>query len=117
MFIGTGVDLARVDRLARLSTNARFLRRVFTPAELDDPRPSHLAGIFAAKEAVFKAIGQPPCWQALSVSRAENGRPTVRLDVAWRDPRLRALDVSISHEGEWAIAVAIAVFDREGDGV
>ena len=111
MFIETGVDLTRIDRLAALSANARFLRRVFTPSELDDTRPAHLAGLFAAKEAVFKALGKSPRWQAITIVRAPSGRPRVLLDVDLREPGLRAIDVSISHEAGFAIAVAIAVFD------
>lgn len=113
MLIGTGVDLTRVDRLADLATNASFLRRVFTPSELDDQRPVHLAGIFAAKEAVFKAIGQTPRWQSATIVRGADGRPRVFLDRSLRPPDLQSIEVSISHEGAYAVAVAVAIFDRE----
>jgi len=114
MFIATGVDLVRIDRLAVLSTNERFLRRVFASSELDDPRPAHLAGVFAAKEAVFKALNVTPRWQSVTIARGSDGRPRVLIDAPERDgPRLRALDVSISHEGAFAVAVAVAVFEND----
>src|SRR5581483_9251830 len=113
MFIATGVDLARIDRLAALSTNERFLRRVFSPTEIDDGRPSHLAGIFAAKEAIFKALNVPPRWRCVTIVRGVNGRPRVLLDPSALVPRLRSVDVSISHEGPFAVAVAVAVFDGD----
>lgn len=113
VLVTTGIDLTRIHRLAALAANAGFLRRVFAPSELDDTRPEHLAGIFAAKEAVFKALGQPPRWQTVTIARGPRGRPRVLLSQDLRDAGLQALDVSISHEGDYAIAVAVAVFDRE----
>ena len=61
---GIGIDVVQVDRIRGSIERfgARFEGRVFTPAELEycrthkDPMP-HLAARFAAKEAVFKAIG------------------------------------------------------------
>ncbi len=113
MFITTGVDLVRVDRLAGLAANERFLRRVFDTSELDDPRPAHLAGVFASKEAVFKALNVAPRWQSVTIVRGTGGRPRVLISTSVRPPRLRSVDVSISHEGAFAVAVAVAVFDDE----
>ena len=61
---GIGVDLAQIPRLRRVVErwDDRFLRRVFTEAEIAycrrrrDPIP-HLAARFAAKEATLKALG------------------------------------------------------------
>lgn len=111
MYVATGVDLVRIDRLTALSTNRRFLRRVFAPSEIVDGRTEHLAGVFAAKEAIFKALNVPPRWRYVTIERDESGRPRVMLDSAERFPSLRSIDVSISHEGPFAVAVAVAVFD------
>lgn len=113
MRIGTGVDLTRIDRIASLCDNPAFLRRVFCPSELSDARPAHLAGIFAAKEAVFKALGHVSDWHAVTIELSEAGRPLIRLGTELRDPRLRTIDVSISHEGEYAVALAVALFVDE----
>ena len=64
MIKGVGVDLAQITRLRRAVErwDERFLRRVFTEAEIAycrrrrDPIP-HLAARFAAKEATLKALG------------------------------------------------------------
>lgn len=64
MIVGTGLDLARIDRIARVLARhpGRFERRVFTPREIADGRSSvrpevRFAECFALKEAVFKALG------------------------------------------------------------
>jgi holo-[acyl-carrier protein] synthase len=64
VIVGSGVDVIEVARIERSLDRAgeRFLRRVFTPAEIElcrrARRPaSHLAVRFAAKEAVMKAVG------------------------------------------------------------
>ena len=62
--IGVGTDLVEVARIRTALDRTPGLRdRVFTPAEYAysarhrDPAP-HLAGRFAVKEAVMKALGQ-----------------------------------------------------------
>ena len=64
MVKGIGVDLVQIPRMRRVVKRwqDRFLRRVFTDAEIAycrkrrDPVP-HLAARFAAKEAALKALG------------------------------------------------------------
>jgi len=115
VIIRTGIDLARIDRFARLSENPRFLRRVFTTSELIDCRPAHLAGTFAAKEAIIKAVGIPLAWHALEIVRGPSGRPRVGLTPSDCLSTLQAIDVSISHDGDYAVAVAVAIFSATGD--
>ncbi len=113
MYVATGVDLVRIDRLTALSANEGFLRRVFAPSEIEDGRAEHLAGVFAAKEAIFKALNIPPRWLSVTIERGESGRPRVVLDATAQVLRLRSIDVSISHEGPFAVAIAVAVFDGD----
>ena len=59
-----GVDIVEIDRIARSVKNPRFLKRVFTASEVAYCRArknsaQHFAVRFAAKEAVWKAVGQP----------------------------------------------------------
>jgi holo-[acyl-carrier protein] synthase len=111
--IETGVDLTHIARIAELARHERFLRRAFNSCELGDPRPSHLAGLFAAKESVFKALGRPLPWKSVAVILNQRGRPTIYLDPAIAPPGLAQIAVSISHEADYAIAVAIALFHPE----
>ncbi|HVB96452.1 MAG TPA: 4'-phosphopantetheinyl transferase superfamily protein [Chloroflexota bacterium] len=115
MRIATGIDLARIERIARLSQSPRFLERVFHPTELRDLRPAHLAGLFAAKEAVFKALGERPIWRSVTITSHSTGRPIVALDDRPGRRQICSIDVSISHEGEYAVAAAIVVQATERD--
>ncbi|QIG42184.1 holo-ACP synthase [Nocardioides anomalus] len=115
----TGCDLQRIDdvRVAVRDFGARYLDRVYTPVEQEAGRtggaPS-LAARFAAKEAVLKLIGTADGVDPRSVEIAhEHGRPVVRLsglaaDLA-ADAGLGPIDVSLSHSGDHALAVAVAL--------
>ena len=89
--LGHGIDLIECRRIEELAERhgERFLRRVFTEAELKycldrAHRWQHLAGRFAAKEAVLKALGTgwrgQIAWTDVEVTNDPLGRPTVRLD-------------------------------------
>ena len=105
-----GVDLVEIARIRALAKkNPKFLRRVFSAAEIaycrakKDPWP-HFAVRFAAKEAVYKTLGKADIpLTAISVSRASSGRPTVSI-AGKADPKLK---LSLSHGREHAVAVAV----------
>lgn len=121
-----GVDLVPLSRIPALLTaeSAPALRRMVTDEELalsspdpgSGPDPSALAGRIAAKEAVFKLLGsagQPLPWSGIQILRGTGGKPYVRLTGRAARLALRAglgpIDVSISHDGGFAVAVAAAV--------
>jgi holo-[acyl-carrier protein] synthase len=118
-----GVDLVEVRRIARLAAEPAGLAGVLTDAELaycgSRPHPAeHMAGRFAAKEAVLKALGTglgPGIgWTDVEVLNEPGGRPCVRLyggaaSVAARGA-LAAIDVSVSHTADLAIAQAVATW-------
>ena len=89
-------------------------------------RNDHMAGRFAAKEAVLKAlgtgIGQRMRWTDVEVLSGRRGRPFVRLHgevASWAKRRgLADLDVTIAHSAGIAVAHALAVWpdlDDAGD--
>jgi holo-[acyl-carrier protein] synthase len=89
MIVGTGVDLAEVPRIARSIERFgdRFVRRIFTPAEIayverKANRFERYAARFAAKEAGMKAIGtgwrHGVTWQDFEVANLPSGKPTLR---------------------------------------
>lgn len=120
--LGHGIDLVETARLGHLveAHGARFLDRCFTPAEQAYARErarwvEHLAGRFAAKEAILKALGtgwsRGIAWTDAEVARAPGGRPIVRLHGAAR-ARARAMGIeswvlSITHVRDHAMASAI----------
>jgi holo-[acyl-carrier protein] synthase len=121
---GVGVDLVRIPRLRQVVERwqERFLRRVFTEAELTyclrrrDPIP-HLAARFAAKEAALKALGtglrMGMNWRELEVRREPGEAPQMILSGRSRAIQEakggRQLLLSITHDGEYALAQAMLV--------
>ncbi len=122
MIVGVGVDIVEIGRLRGTleKQKDRFLRRVFTTAEQEycdahrDAVP-HYAARFAAKEALFKAIGtgwaKGVSWLDVSVLRGREGPPVMTLG----GEALRVSDslgvtrvhVSLSHSVENAVAIVI----------
>jgi holo-[acyl-carrier protein] synthase len=120
VIIRTGIDLVEVHRLAEVNPRirTRFLQRVFTPEELRICRDSNekLAGRFAVKEAVSKALGTgigPIRWQDVETLDGAMGEPILILygkaQVVADMIGLEAWSVSISDSGDLVMAVAAAV--------
>ena len=117
--IKCGIDILRTSRLANINPaiRERFIRRVYTKAEIAQAKDDNdtLSGIFAAKEAVSKALGTgigKVAWQDIEVLHAPSGEPGVvlhgtALEVA-QSKGLVEWAVSITHEGGMAAAVAVA---------
>lgn len=119
--LGVGVDLCGIARIERAIEKEHFYERVFTPEErayLDQKgksRAQSAAAMFAAKEAVAKALGtgfsggvMP--WN-ISVVHDEKGAPAAELTGAAKE-RLEQIggagvQISLSHEGDSAIAFAV----------
>ena len=122
MIIGIGVDICNVERLAglRQKYGARFIDRVFSPAERercgDGPAcDERFAARFAAKEAVMKALGtgwgQGISFANIEVRTEESGRPVVSLSGGAgrlaEQKGVTHIHVSLSHERDNAIAFVI----------
>ncbi len=118
--VAVGVDIVEVERIRKIIAQhgERFLHRIYTEQEIRQCRGKFikLAGRFAAKEAISKALGTGMhglSWRELEVVQLRTGRPTVRL---YGNARLRAeqldlsaFDVSISDLAQFSIAVAVAI--------
>jgi holo-[acyl-carrier protein] synthase len=120
-----GIDIIRIDRIRRALARygARFPHRVLTPAERAyvRDRPTTLAGRWAAKEAVSKVLGlgvRGIGWREIEVERLPTGQPAIRLHgrAAARAEQLGIgrIAVSISHEADYAVAIAFAVRTAAG---
>lgn len=119
---GVGIDLIRIKRIAGVYRRRpkRFLKKIFTPQEIEiimkkgNPLPS-IAARFAAKEAVAKALG---CgigvirWCEMEILPGKRGKPQVFLKgsaARWAENSgIKGVEVSMSHDGSYAIAKAIA---------
>lgn len=115
-----GLDIIRVERIrdALARFGDRFARRVLTPREAAyvRDRPETFAGRWAAKEAVSKVLGlgvRGIGWLDIEIERLPTGQPAVRLHgrAAARADQLglARIAVSITHEREYALAIAFGV--------
>lgn len=104
MIRGVGADVVQVERITKAMRNPRFVRRILTEAERAHADSAvFVAGRWAAKEAIAKAMGCSLSWQDVEVLPGANGAPVVR----WRNGWSRRIHLSISHERSVALAVAI----------
>ncbi len=122
MFVG--IDICSTRKLAHALTRSPFLKEeVFSPAEIAyceaQPKPQqHYSGRWAAKEACLKAFGLSVLGvelKQIEVVRDAGSRPTLHI----HDEDLRqamnsqaanfTLQVSISHEDEYSVAVVLVL--------
>lgn len=107
-----GVDIVEIDRIAKSTRNERFLQRVFTPQEVAYCKAhahsaQHFAVRFAAKEAVWKAIGNPKLsHRDIQVRNRANGKPEIHFPPKFKS-LARRVSVSLSHGRDYAVAMAI----------
>lgn len=115
--IGIGVDLEEVGRVARVFSSPRALARVFTPHEIAYCQArrrcfEHLAVRFAAKEALFKALGTGLTgklrWRDVEVLNEPSGKPYINLSGAAQELAdqlgVHTVLVSLSHSRQYATA-------------
>lgn len=123
MVLRTGIDILEIERLSTLSLSIRdrFLNRVFTPREIAEAQGNWetLAGRFAVKEAVAKALGTgigAVGWKSIEIQRGANGEPILKLgEKAAEEAQAQGLQtwsVSISHSKGLAVAVVVATGEK-----
>jgi holo-[acyl-carrier protein] synthase len=124
MIYGVGVDLVKIQRIKEAVErwDRRFLNRIFTPIEQEysyrQKQPFlHLAGRFAVKEAVLKAMGtglrSGIRWIEIEVVNQPSGKPEVRVSgkvkSLLRRRRVKEIYVSISHDTDYSVGQAVLV--------
>ncbi|MGO9583701.1 MAG: 4'-phosphopantetheinyl transferase superfamily protein [Acidimicrobiales bacterium] len=97
-----GIDLVFIPEFReRLEVSAgKLMQKAFSPSEINGHQLEHLAGLWAAKEAVVKAAATAPDkWTDIVISHDASGKPHARIGA-------QEFAVSISHHGDYAVAVA-----------
>lgn len=116
-----GLDIIEVHRIneAIRRWQDRFVKKVFTQSEIEYCNKKRRSGPsfaarFAAKEAVWKAIGltrgHNPIWSQVEIQTNKEGEPIVILSgKAEQKARGKYIAVSLSHTSDYAAAVAISI--------
>ncbi len=115
MIVGIGLDITEVFRFHRSVERPGVLKRLFSEEEQDAPT-ERLAGRFAAKEALAKALGAPLglVWTDVCVLSADTGRPyfTFSGSVAKRLEELGVDNVFLSITHDAGVAAAMVVCEK-----
>lgn len=127
LIVRTGVDIVYIPRVQRLLTEyaQRFTQRIYTPQEVItcNGRATAFAARWAAKEAIAKLLGVGLAGLGsgtdalncldIEIIRLPNGKPQVQLHgravICAQAQYLTAFDISLSHDGEYAVASAVAI--------
>ncbi len=120
MNLSSGIDLIEIERIQKALDRhgERFLKRIYTPAELQIARGSapELAARFAAKEAASKALGTgigPVSWREIEIVNKPSGKPVLRLSGRAKTiAQAQGFDtwsVSLTHSRGMAAAVVVCL--------
>ena len=123
--INLGVDIVLVDRINKILNSkkkSRFLNKIFSSSEISDSKnrqnqSEDFSGRFAAKEAIKKALSSynetnmnetnMPSFKSLEILNSESGKPYVLIS----SERQSNINISIAHDGNYAIAFCVVNLD------
>lgn len=126
LIVGVGIDIVEIRRIKNaIERNDKFLEKIFTTSEIEylksrNLRPEYIAGRFAAKEAVAKALGtgfRGFDFKDIEIERTTLGKPIVSLKgkaklIAKKEGQFN-IHLSISHGEDSAVAYAILEVEKE----
>ncbi len=114
-----GIDIVNIQRFEKFLTRKNSLEKYLSKKEIDLIKsPSTAAGFFAAKEAISKAlktgIGQDCGFHDIQIHKTDKNAPYFTLTKKIIK-RFNIVDTSLSitHDGGFAIAVAIIIYKNE----
>jgi len=121
MIYGIGTDVIEVGRIRRSMQNDDFIKKIFSSSEIEyceskgRSKYQSYAGRFAAKEAVFKALGtgmrNGMGFNEIVILNDELGKPDVELKGKvlrfYKKQKLKSIFVSITHIGKYALATVV----------
>ncbi|MGH9376640.1 MAG: holo-ACP synthase [Terriglobia bacterium] len=126
MIVGTGIDIAETRRIEQSfkKYGDRFRKRIYTPDEIAycerfKNKAERYAARFAAKEAVFKALGTGwgagVRWRDVEIIHLPSGKPELSLrgragEIA-RELRISRAAISLSHADHYVVAQVVLESD------
>lgn len=118
MIFGIGIDLVEIKRIKQIiARNERFIAKILTDNEINlcptnvAKKAEFVAGRFAAKEAVVKAmgtgIGGSVSWKDIEILKLDSGKPYIVINNKSILNEKFKLHISISHTKNLALAKVI----------
>ena len=104
--VKVGCDIAEIKRFNKL--DSKILNKIFHKNELKNLKAESLAGLFAAKESCKKVFNNLN-WHDIEIKKKRNGKPLLVLK---KDKDVLNYDLSISHDGKYAIATVIFLIKK-----
>ena len=114
--MGVGIDIvliSRVEKILNSKNKARFLNKIFSNKEISSSeckysQSQYFSGRFAAKEAIKKALSphnkkSMPSFKSLEILNSDSGKPYVSI----ASKKQSDIDISIAHDGNYAIAFCV----------
>ncbi len=101
MKVKVGCDIVEIKRFNKLDN--KMLNKIFHKNELKNLKAESLAGLFAAKESCKKVFNDLN-WHDIEIKKKRNGKSLLILK---KDKDVLNYDLSISHDGGYAIATVV----------
>lgn len=103
--IKVGCDIVDINRMRK--TDRSSLLKIFYESEIRNSTPETLAGMFAAKESCIKAFNSLR-WHDIIINKEKSGKPLLSINKKQLKKNVvLSSDLSISHDGSYAIAIAV----------
>lgn len=123
-----GMDIISVDRIRHSyrQYGEKFLEKILTGTEIELCRKKadmlqSVASRFAAKEAISKALGCGICrdfsWHSVEILNGPEGKPYAKKTEKMTRYSDVEIKISLSHDRQYAAAVALVVFEEPFCGV
>ncbi len=108
MNVKVGCDVVDIHRIKEWRSNKPgLIKKILWDKEIERDDPEHIAGLIAAKEAALKALSlSTDHWKDIIIQKNQDGRPALIIHHQISE-KILSSDLSISHDGEVAIAVVV----------
>ena len=108
MEVKIGCDIVAISRVEKLGKKA--LLKIFHESEIRNSKIESIAGMFAAKECCRKVFNGLQ-WHDITVRKMKDGKPKISISHSKISGKIMSSDVSISHDGGYAIAASVFLFE------
>ena len=113
MILGIGIDIVDLNRFNSIAENKKFREQYFSETE-SQLNTLSLAGRFASREALYKAVGSKGLfdWRDVEIINIDSGEPKfIFRNSAVKFFESKKIHISISHVPEYAISLVIIESD------